>query len=104
MFNGGESMVEQRALVARIKRSKARPGLSRSLTIRLPADLYDKLETYVSKLAAELPGVDLTVSDVVRNLLEQSLMERNRAERRAERDAEDAEQLRREHGINSPQD
>jgi hypothetical protein len=96
-------MVERRALVARIKRSKARPGLSRSLTIRLPADLYDKLEDYTGKLATDLPGVDLTVSDVVRNLLEQSLVERNRAAQRAERDAEDAEQLRREHGINSPQ-
>jgi hypothetical protein len=97
-------MVRQDQLVARIKRAKARPGFSRSLTIRLPTDLYDKLENYTGKLATDLPGVDLTVSDVVRNLLEQSLVERNRAAQRAERDAEDAERLRREHGINSPQD
>jgi Arc/MetJ-type ribon-helix-helix transcriptional regulator len=104
MFHGEKSMVSQRELVARIKRSKPRPGMSRSLTIRLPKDLYDRLEAYVEKIAAGLPGVDLTVSDVVRNLLEQSLVERVRAQRRAEQDAEDAEQLRREHGITAPQD
>jgi hypothetical protein len=97
-------MVQRRDLVARIKRSKSRPGMSRSLTIRLPNDLYERLEAYAEKLAPELPGVDLSISDVVRSLLEQSLVERNRAERKAERDAEDAEQLRREHGITAPQD
>ena len=74
-------MVAQRELVARIKRSKPRPSLSRSLTIRLPKDLYDRLEAYTEKIAVDLPGVDLTVSDMVRNLLEQSLIERNRTER-----------------------
>ncbi len=61
MFGTG-AMASQKELVARIKRSKTRPGLSRSLTIRLPNELYDKLDAYAGKLAAELPGVDLTVT------------------------------------------
>ncbi len=93
-------MVIEKELVARIKRAKKWPSLSRSLTIRLPNDLYDRLDAYAGKLAAELPGVDLTVSDVVRNLLEQSLVERNRAARHAKLVEQDAaaltEQLERE--------
>jgi hypothetical protein len=79
-------MVRQDELVKRIERSKSRPGLSRSLTIRLPNELYDQLEAYAEEIAAKLPGYDLTISDVVRNLLKQSLVEQVRGKKMARRD------------------
>jgi hypothetical protein len=86
-------MVQQRQLMERIARSKRRVGLSRSLTIRLPNDLYDKLEAYAGDLAADMPGMNLTVSDVVRNLLEQSMVERARAGKKARRDQQVVNEL-----------
>jgi hypothetical protein len=75
----------QDEIADRIKRN-ARPGLSRSLTVRLPNELYDRLEDYAGEIGTKLPGYDLTISDVVRNLLEQSLGEKVRTAKRARRD------------------
>jgi hypothetical protein len=86
-------MVQQRELMGRIARSKKRVGLSRSLTIRLPNDLYDRLEAYAGDLAADMPGMNLTVSDVVRNLLEQSMVEWTRAGKRVRRDQQVVDEL-----------
>ncbi len=86
-------MVQQRELMGRITRSKKRVGLSRSLTIRLPNDLYDRLEAYAGDLAADMPGMNLTISDVVRNLLEQSMVEWARAGKKARRDQQVADEL-----------
>jgi hypothetical protein len=100
-------MVVHKEMVARVKRTKTRPGLSRSLTIRLPNDLYDRLEAYGERLGAEMPGVDLTISDVVRSLLEQSLLERRRADRANRRNDEEAQKLveeLRDRGIVEPKE
>lgn len=43
------------------------------MNIRMPIDLMNKLEAHVAKLQAAMPGVRMTVSDVVRNLLSKAL-------------------------------
>jgi predicted transcriptional regulator len=89
-------MANQGELKQRVKRETTKLLMSRSLTIRIPGELYEKLEKLTEKIRAELPGHQPTISDVARGLLEQGVVEGKRKERRAARIEELADQAEAE--------
>lgn len=46
---------------------------SKNISVRLPADTYAKLTEHQKKLERKIGGVDLSISAVVRRLIEEGL-------------------------------
>jgi hypothetical protein len=46
---------------------------SKQMGLRLPVEIIERLDRYLDKLGAELPGVKLSRSDAIRTLIEQGL-------------------------------
>lgn len=67
--------------MARSKRKGTKSGKAsaptKQIAIRLPPDLIDRIDAYAEQLQEKVPGVSITRTAAIRDLLEHSLSAQN---------------------------